>query len=275
MSYKVSGIIARRKKTMKKEINKINNIKSHIQTTQCSERRFDEHHCISIYIMESNRPPFELNHSYRLNTSLKKQVNFSTLARTELLTKQKYLAYYSKKKYGNDNIGNDVTEEVSKRWRKADPWKIFKKSVPLISWLPEYNWRNNILGDLVAGITVAVMHIPQGMAYAILGNVPSIIGIYMAFFPVLVYFLFGTSRHNSMGTFAVVCMMTGKVVMTYSSPENFSNSTQIYGENITTASGMTNDHYTSIQVATVVTFVVGLTQVTMLNVLLINDRIDI
>lgn len=38
-----------------------------------------------------------------------------------------------------------------------------------------------------------------GMAYAILGNVPPIIGIYMAFFPVLVYFFLGTSRHNSMG----------------------------------------------------------------------------
>lgn len=37
------------------------------------------------------------------------------------------------------------------------------------------------------------------MAYAILGNVPPIIGIYMAFFPVLVYLFLGTSRHNSMG----------------------------------------------------------------------------
>lgn len=37
------------------------------------------------------------------------------------------------------------------------------------------------------------------MAYAILGNVPPIVGIYMAFFPVLVYFILGTSRHNSMG----------------------------------------------------------------------------
>lgn len=42
-----------------------------------------------------------------------------------------------------------------------------------------------------------------GMAYAILGNVPPIVGIYMAFFPVLVYAIFGTSRHNSMGEFEI------------------------------------------------------------------------
>jgi len=39
------------------------------------------------------------------------------------------------------------------------------------------------------------------MAYAILGNVPPIVGIYMAFFPVLVYFFLGTSKHNSMGMY--------------------------------------------------------------------------
>lgn len=53
--------------------------------------------------------------------------------------------------------------------------------------------------DIISGLTVAIMHIPQGMAYALLGNVPPVVGIYMAFFPVLVYFFFGTSRHVSMG----------------------------------------------------------------------------
>ncbi|XP_015171821.1 PREDICTED: solute carrier family 26 member 6-like isoform X2 [Polistes dominula] len=157
----------------------------------------------------------------------------------------------------------NLTEQISRRWNNASPWKMLKKTVPLIDWLPKYNWRNNILGDIVAGITVAVMHIPQGMAYAILGNVPSIVGIYMAFFPVLIYFLFGTSRHNSMGTFAVICMMTGKVVVTYSSMENtMNNSTQIDSANII-GSNMINHEYTPIQVATVVTFVVGLTQLGM------------
>jgi solute carrier family 26, other len=57
------------------------------------------------------------------------------------------------------------------------------------------------VGDITAGATVAVMHIPQGMAYALLANVEPIVGLYMAFFHTLVYFVFGTSKHLSVGEF--------------------------------------------------------------------------
>ncbi|CAG0881842.1 unnamed protein product [Darwinula stevensoni] len=57
----------------------------------------------------------------------------------------------------------------------------------------------------------------KGLAYAMLANVPPIYGIYMAFFPVPIYVLLGTSRHISMGSFAVITLMAGKVVIMYQS----------------------------------------------------------
>ncbi|XP_024868943.1 solute carrier family 26 member 10-like isoform X2 [Temnothorax curvispinosus] len=153
-----------------------------------------------------------------------------------------------------------LRNEISKRCKSIKPVALLKKTIPLTDWLFSYDWKNNILGDIVAGITVAVMHIPQGMAYAILGNVPPIVGIYMAFFPVLVYFLLGTSRHNSMGTFALVCMMTGKVVTTYSSPAVSTNNTS--AENGTLISDV-NHQYSPVEVATVVTFTVAVIQLGM------------
>lgn len=82
----------------------------------------------------------------------------------------------------------------SKDWRAC-----IVSTVPAVKWLSKYNWRKNILSDIISGLTVAIMHIPQGMAYALLGNLPPVVGIYMAFFPVFVYFLFGTSKHVSIG----------------------------------------------------------------------------
>ncbi|CAK9795466.1 Slc26a5 [Anthophora plagiata] len=148
-----------------------------------------------------------------------------------------------------------VSHLKHKKWRSC-----FMSTIPSIHWLKEYDWKDSIISDIISGLTVAIMHIPQGMAYALLGNVPPVVGIYMAFFPVLVYFFFGTSKHVSMGTFAVVCLMTGKTVGTYSISHN-----EIANPNGTS---ILSNHpveylYTPIQVATAVTLMVGIFQIIM------------
>ncbi|XP_060878036.1 prestin-like isoform X1 [Metopolophium dirhodum] len=124
-----------------------------------------------------------------------------------------------------------------------------RKTIPSIDWLfLNYRWSEDFAEDTMAGIAVAVLNIPQGMAYSILGNVEPTVGLYMAVFPVLVYSLLGTSRHISLGVLSVLCLMTGKVVTMYATD----------GTGADAGTG-----YTAIQVATAVTMVAGLVQLLM------------
>lgn len=95
-------------------------------------------------------------------------------------------------------LSNPVLVAQYERCSKNSAKSCFLGTFPIFSWLHSYK-SDDFVGDLISGCTVAVMHIPQGMGYALLGGLPPVVGIYMAFFPVLMYVLFGTSRHNSMG----------------------------------------------------------------------------
>ena len=67
------------------------------------------------------------------------------------------------------------------------------KFIPIISWLPTCSWKT-ARGDVVAGIAVAGLLIPEGMAYAGIAGVPPQVGLYAAMLGMFVYAIFGTSR---------------------------------------------------------------------------------
>lgn len=77
-----------------------------------------------------------------------------------------------------------------------------KSWVPFLDWLPRYR-RKDLSGDLPAGLTVGVLLIPQGMAYATIAGLPVVYGLYAALVPQVVYALLGTSRQLAVGPAAM------------------------------------------------------------------------
>nr|XP_008109798.1 PREDICTED: chloride anion exchanger [Anolis carolinensis] len=91
--------------------------------------------------------------------------------------------------------------------------KIALNLFPIISWLPAYRVKDWILSDIVSGISTGLVAVLQGLAFALLVNIPPSYGLYAAFFPVIIYFFFGTSRHISVGPFPVLSLMVGAAVL--------------------------------------------------------------
>jgi SulP family sulfate permease len=81
-----------------------------------------------------------------------------------------------------------------------------KRYVPFLSWIGNYH-KEWLMGDLIAGLTVGVMLIPQGMAYAMLAGLPPIYGLYASTIPLIVYAIFGTSRQLAVGPVAMVALL--------------------------------------------------------------------
>nr|XP_044625441.1 prestin isoform X2 [Equus asinus] len=85
--------------------------------------------------------------------------------------------------------------------------------LPISKWLPAYKFKEYVLGDLVSGISTGVLQLPQGLAFATLAAVPPVFGLYSSFYPVIMYCFLGTSRHISIGPFAVISLMIGAVAV--------------------------------------------------------------
>ncbi|KAK1906780.1 Chloride anion exchanger [Dissostichus eleginoides] len=127
--------------------------------------------------------------------------------------------------------------------------------LPIISWIKIYQIKEWLFSDIVSGVSTGLVAVLQGVAYCLLASLPPWYGLFSAFFPVIIYFFLGTSRHISVGPFPVLCLMIGSVV------------TRLVPDvgppaNITGFEGLSMDDQ-RVLVASSLTFLVGIMQLAM------------
>uniref|UniRef100_A0A5F9CPG2 Solute carrier family 26 member 6 n=1 Tax=Oryctolagus cuniculus TaxID=9986 RepID=A0A5F9CPG2_RABIT len=122
---------------------------------------------------------------------------------------------------------------------------------PATSWPPTQGW-----GSLKLSLPSSLRphHSPAGLAYALLAGLPPVFGLYSSFYPVFIYFLFGTSRHISVGTFAIMSVMVGSVTESLAPDEDFMDIAN------STVNETARDTY-RVQLASTLSVLVGLFQV--------------
>uniref|UniRef100_A0A674E6G6 STAS domain-containing protein n=1 Tax=Salmo trutta TaxID=8032 RepID=A0A674E6G6_SALTR len=118
-----------------------------------------------------------------------------------------------------------------------------------------YQLKEWLLSDIVSGVSTGLVAVLQGLAYSLLASLPPWYGLFTAFFPVIIYFFLGTSRHISVGAFPVLSLMVGAVVTRLVPDEG-------PPVNITGFEGLTSDEQ-RVMVAASVTFLMGIMQLAM------------
>lgn len=100
-------------------------------------------------------------------------------------------------------MGNDyLKRSISSRALKA-----FKRTFYIVEWLPKYR-KHDILGDIIAGITVGLTMMPQSIAYASLAELPAQYGLYTALMGSFIYIFFGTIKQISIGPSSLMTLLT-------------------------------------------------------------------
>lgn len=86
-----------------------------------------------------------------------------------------------------------------------------KRYIPILDWISNYK-SDTLKSDLFAGLTVGVILIPQGLAYAMIAGLPPIFGLYAALVPQIVYAILGTSRHLGIGPVAMDSLLVASAI---------------------------------------------------------------
>ena len=87
---------------------------------------------------------------------------------------------------------------------------VFEKIFPFLKWFPPSG--ENLRADFIAGITIAMILVPQSMAYASLAGLPVVYGLYASFLPVIVASMWGASRFLHTGPVAMLSLMSAAAI---------------------------------------------------------------
>ncbi|KAL9351618.1 hypothetical protein Peur_054298 [Populus x canadensis] len=102
------------------------------------------------------------------------------------------------------------------RWtakiKRTTPSQWIDTFLPCYRWIRTYKWREYLQPDLMAGLTVGIMLVPQAMSYAKLAGLHPIYGLYTGFVPIFVYAIFGSSRQLAIGPVALVSLLVSNVL---------------------------------------------------------------
>jgi len=96
--------------------------------------------------------------------------------------------------------------------RRPKEQSLLQRYVPIVDWLPSYDWKEDTRWDLIAGLTVWALLVPEAMAYAGIAGVPPEAGLYAAPLALLGYAVFGTSKHLFVGPSSTVAIVSASVV---------------------------------------------------------------
>uniref|UniRef100_A0A0D9VQQ1 STAS domain-containing protein n=1 Tax=Leersia perrieri TaxID=77586 RepID=A0A0D9VQQ1_9ORYZ len=123
------------------------------------------------------------------------------------------------------SVLNEFTEAVKETFFADDPlrqykdqpkfkkvWITLQNIFPVLDWGRHYTFRKFIRGDLISGLTIASLCIPQDIGYAKLAGLLPQYGLYSSFVPPLIYALMGSSRDIAIGPVAVVSLLLGTLL---------------------------------------------------------------
>ncbi|KAL3273294.1 hypothetical protein HHI36_014747 [Cryptolaemus montrouzieri] len=108
--------------------------------------------------------------------------------------------------YGIDNDKGKTSKISYNFWKKIDMMDLVRRRIPIIQWLPRYKI-SYYMKDTLAGFTVALTEIPQGIAYAKVAGLDPVYGLYSGFMGCFMYFIFGSCKDLNIGPTSILSLM--------------------------------------------------------------------